>query len=43
MYMLKLICHMFAVKEIAGDVVLFAPQIEPSCSTISNLQSEIHT
>ena len=31
-----------SVKEIAGDVVLFVSQIEPSCSSVSNLQCNIH-
>ena len=34
---------MYTVKEIIGDVVIFAPQIEPCCSTINNLQGKIHT
>ena len=29
------------VKEIGGEAELFTAQIEPSCSTISNLQSKI--
>ena len=28
-----------SVKEIAGDVMLIAPQIVPCCSSIDNLQS----
>ena len=31
-----------SMNEIAGDAVLFTPQIEPYCSSISNLQSKIH-
>ena len=31
------------VKEIFGDTVLNALQIEPSCSTISILQNKFHT
>ena len=34
---------MYAVKEIIDDAVLFAPQIEPSCFTISNLQNKTHS
>ena len=30
------------MKKTAGDAMLLAPQFEPCCSTISNLQAEIH-
>ena len=42
--MSKALCYLRMVvgKEIASDVLLIALQIEPFCSTINNLQSEIH-
>ena len=42
LYTYKYFVYIYTVKEIVSDAALFAPLIEPICSTINHMQSKIY-